>query len=239
MLAVFIAAAPGLTQMDSDECQNMSWPGIAEAGPLTQSLLTISLTILITYWAIKSFSEPGGMLHGRDISSRPYRYALRDWLRFEHRETRSWPEENIPLCDPNNDPLPGIRTTFGVLATSVYGWPSTGGVWVHESCYGVELDFLGLSRFQTSPTARFSKEEDEFCKLLEKIGAHFYETEADYNRQTFRYQDHDLWYGWPGKVPGGGVWALRTEHDEGARMGVSRVHNALSMEERCKVIALL
>jgi hypothetical protein len=30
----------------------------------------------------------------------------------------------------------------------VYGWPAKGGLYVLEDCVGLELDFLGLDRFE-------------------------------------------------------------------------------------------
>lgn len=134
---------------------------------------------------------------------------------------------------------PAIRTEFGALATFFYGWPSTGGVWVHEECYGVELDFLGLDRFNSSATQRFSPEQDEFCKRLQRIGGDFYESKFDYNGRRPQDRKSRLWIGWPAGKPEGGLWVPKTQFFDAAALGVSRIKNALTMSERCKAIEML
>lgn len=68
----------------------------------------------------------------------------------------SFTETICTLHDPMKRPLEAVRTKFSNGPTSVFAWPSYGGVFVHRSCYGVELDFLGLSRFEDAPTERDS-----------------------------------------------------------------------------------
>lgn len=148
-------------------------------------------------------------------------------------------EGHLPLSDPYDELLPAVRTEFTGGTTIVYGWPSTSGVWVHENCYAVELDFLGVSLFEISSTQRYSKAEDAFCKRLERIGAHFYDSDSAYNRQSSRRSDFEVWYGWTNGVREGGAWALRTVGAEDAALGVSRIRNALSMQERCKAVGIL
>lgn len=147
------------------------------------------------------------------------------------------------LHDPDEDPLPSIRTEFTGRGTIVYGWPSTGGVWVKHDCYGVEMGFLGLDRFNGSDTQRDSdpEAEDAFCQRMEYIGARFYETEYEYNKKQSWPGDErpQLWVGWPRDVPEGGAWALWLSDIETARMGVSRVRNAFTMQERCEAIKML
>lgn len=208
----------------------------SESPSLRNLILALGLVAVATYWSIESFSHPGGLLHGMRIWSRPYiNMPLGSTSSREHAVA----SDECDLHDPNEDPLPAVRTEFGDKGTIVYGWPSTGGIWVHEECYGVELNFLGLSRFEPSDTERFSPAEDGFCKRLEMIGAQFYESEYAYNTQTFRHDASRMWYGWPGDAPEGGVWVLRTKGPEGAELGVSRIRNALTMEERCKAIEML
>lgn len=199
-------------------------------------MLALGLVAVATYWAVGSFSHPGGILHQVRILSRPH---INMRLGSASSREKAVASDECDLHDPNEDPLPATRTEFGGKGTIVYGWPSTGGVWVHEDCYGVELDFLGLSRFEPSDTARFSPAEDDFCKRLEMIGAYFYESEYAYQVQTFRHNAPRVWYGWPGDAPQRGVWVLRTEGPQGAELGVSRIKNALTMEERCKAIEML
>ena len=151
----------------------------------------------------------------------------------------TYPENDPPMCDPDEIPMNAVRSEFGAGTTSVFGWPTSGGVWVHSECYAVELDFLHLPRFEPAATARWSPEEDAFCKHLEYIGATFFESELAYNQQQVSRPKYEIWYGWPGVVPEDGVWALRTTFMQGSDLGVSRIRNAVTMQERCEVIEKL
>lgn len=170
-------------------------------------------------------------------------YNLKVWLDLGPKDLTSPDDDQCRLG--YEEPLEAVRTIFGGCGTIVYGWPSTGGLWVHGQCYGVELNFLGLPRFEPSATERYSKKEDEFCKRLEKIGGRFYESESAYNNLTVGPEYRRLpqmWYGWPGWPDSevlGAVWALRTEDFEGCEIGVARIRNALTMKERCKAIEML
>ncbi|KAK4555505.1 hypothetical protein LTR86_007257 [Recurvomyces mirabilis] len=160
-------------------------------------------------------------------------------------------------CDHDDEPkiyplfpTPAVRTQFGPLGTLVYGWPSTGGVWIHEDCYGVELDFLNVSRFEPAATEHVSDPvaEDELCQRLEWIGGRFYASERAYIDQVLEehvergsdtwFQAATWWYGWPGVVPEGGVWALQVRADKRWEVGISRIRNAFTMEERCRAIEI-
>lgn len=203
---------------------------------LRKLTLGLCLFAITTYWTVNSYQNQGGVLHGArwmlSLSN------LRNWFGFGSQDIIFVGDE----CTLGyEEPLEAARTIFGGRCTIVYGWPSTGGVWVHHDCYGVELEFLGLSRFERSPTQRYSTEEDDFCKRLELIGGLFFENESIYDKQCFRSTRAlpHVWYGWPGAITEGGVWALQTKHDEDADKGVSRIRNALTMEERCKAIEML
>lgn len=189
----------------------------------------------ILYFTIRSSAGPGSIFQGARIWSRLY-------LRQQSTSNMLMGSDDnkCDLHDPNEDPLPAVRTEFGAAATIVYGWPSTGGVWVHEDCYGVELDFLGLDRFEPSATQRLSLQEDKFCERLERIGGRFYASEFEYNKgQGSRERHSRLWIGWPAGNPTEGLWVLKTQYLESATLGVSRIKNALTMEERCKAIEML
>lgn len=51
--------------------------------------------------------------------------------------------------DPTED-MPWVSYSSGPGVT-VYGFPSTGGIYVLSPCFGIELDFLGLDRFNDTP----------------------------------------------------------------------------------------
>lgn len=145
--------------------------------------------------------------------------------------------ESCPPGGVFDQPLEATRTKFNDVGTFVYGWPTTGGVWIHDRCSGIELEFLNLSRFELTPTQRWSPEEDEFCRRLERIGAHFLKDEKEFTSTLEIPWVSSLWYGWPSS---GGVWALRLDDElKGARLGVGRIKNALTMDERCRAIEML
>lgn len=148
--------------------------------------------------------------------------------------------------DPVREPLPDTRSHFNQGGTSVYAWPSSGGVWAHHDCYGVELDFLGLSRFEPSFTDRDTdpEKENNFSKRLEWIGGTYIENKYAFRRGQWqgmgRLRPLRPWYGWPGAVPDDGVWVLWPESaTEDAEQGYRRIHNAYTMQERCEAIEML
>ena len=55
--------------------------------------------------------------------------------------------ENISYTDESAWTF--YRVQFGSKpGVTVYGWPAKGGLYVLRHCTGLELDFLGLSRFE-------------------------------------------------------------------------------------------
>ncbi|KAL1961787.1 hypothetical protein VTN77DRAFT_1037 [Rasamsonia byssochlamydoides] len=137
------------------------------------------------------------------------------------------------------DPEPHFRTKFGLgPGTTVYGWPSKGGLYVLESCNGVELDFLQLDRFNPTPSSLDPAEEDAHCANMRKLGATWWQSEEAYviNALGDYSPQQVLIIGWP---PGGGVWVLKTTYFDAIKKGVSRIKNAFNMEERCRAIEQL
>lgn len=186
----------------------------------------------ILFVILQSTQHPEGVLHGLMDRTRSYLFG---------KETHDQTEEPEVLCTlGERNQLKAVRSTFGSLLTIVHGWPRTGGVWEHPHCGAVELDFLNLSRYEPAATERFSQAEDDFCKRLEYIGARFHvDDHACIESGFIQHNVLKSWYAWPGEVPDGGVWALWATDNEGADIGVSRIRNARTMEERCKIIEML
>ena len=134
------------------------------------------------------------------------------------------------------------RTTFGATAVTVRGWPSSGGIVVHTSCNAVELDFLGLSRFSDTLSQRNTDAaaEDAFCDRLRKIGGRLFDTECASNEFFLRGTDlnqMEVFIGWPeGGMLEDGVWVLMLDREEMIEKGASRIKNAVTMNDRCKMI---
>ncbi|RHZ44748.1 hypothetical protein CDV55_100713 [Aspergillus turcosus] len=127
----------------------------------------------------------------------------------------------------------------------VLGYPSKGGVYILRSCFNVELDFLGLDRFNN--TERPSKsdpdwqaKEEAHCNRMRRLGATWWRRESDeFLQHGLEYPkgtDGYLPVGWPA---GGGVWVLHTTLGNASNIGAARIHNAYDMEERCRVIEML
>ncbi|KAI9170783.1 hypothetical protein HJFPF1_00256 [Paramyrothecium foliicola] len=132
------------------------------------------------------------------------------------------------------------RTEFGAGSlTTVHGWPSSGGFYI-LSCDGVELEFLGLDRFNPTPRSQDHAEEDEFCAKMRMLGAKWYESVDDYLLEGLRSEhQRKPWvkaFGWPA---GGGVWALKMSSTDAEQKGPARIRNSFSMEERCREIEKL
>jgi len=132
------------------------------------------------------------------------------------------------------------RTEFtaGSL-TTVRGWPSTGGFYI-LSCDGVELEFLGLDRFEPTPRSQDPAEEDAFCAKMRRLGPRWYrdlEAEAAESLGGEYRTDHVVKaFGWPAD---GGVWALKMPEMDSYMKGMSSIRNAFSMDERCRQIEKL
>ncbi|OHE91502.1 hypothetical protein CORC01_13198 [Colletotrichum orchidophilum] len=130
------------------------------------------------------------------------------------------------------------RTAFGFGHwTTVYGYPSTGGCYTLK-CDGVELDFLGLSRFEPTFRSGDPDEEDAHCARMVKLGPNWWKSLTHYLvNQSFEqatWEDDVVIAGYPAA---GGLWLLKTTRAEAADAGVAVIHNARNMEERCRLIA--
>ena len=132
------------------------------------------------------------------------------------------------------------RSHFGIIGCDVFGWPSSGGVLIKEVDI-VELMFLGLDRFQPSLRSSNVVEEDQFCNRLRMLGAKWWESEEDYihvllgMRQKTAVESSELVFGWPSA---GGVWVLRFESEKEIPRDFGKLHMALDMDERCRVMEL-
>lgn len=120
--------------------------------------------------------------------------------------------------------------------TTVYGYPSTGGCYTLK-CDGVELDFLGLSRFEHTFRSGDPEEEDAHCARMMKLGPNWWKSLTHYLvNQSFgnsTWEDAVVIAGYPAA---GGLWLLKTTRAEAADAGAARIHNARQMEERCQMI---
>ena len=103
----------------------------------------------------------------------------------------------------------------------------------------VDLQYLGLDRFQPSSRSTDALEEDLFCEKMCKLGAAWWESEEDYTdvllgmRERSPVESSEIVSGWPST---GGVWVLRLDDREKLPKDFGKIHMALTMDERCRVI---
>lgn len=234
--------------LDSEEKDSvLTTSGVFALHRVVKLVIGLGLLAITVGLAVTIIAEPGSEVYQATWwpDDSPFMDFLSRILGKEPHNTaaeKEYVSHKEACCPkPEDTPLPTVRTVFSDTLTTVYGWPSTGGVWVHK-CDAIELDFLGLPRFESSPTERFSKEEDDFCQRLELIGARFFENDHAYYVQVYlrHSSNHHSWYGWPAVVPDGGMWALWTQGETEPRLlQTARIRNALTMQERCRAIEML
>ncbi|KAI4864572.1 hypothetical protein F4820DRAFT_423137 [Hypoxylon rubiginosum] len=134
------------------------------------------------------------------------------------------------------------RVIFGNRWTTVYGYPSSGGVLVLPFCNGVDLSFLQLARFEPAERSDDPVVEDQHCARMRALGAWEFTS-------AYEYETMDIFHpgmldkkvlvvaAWPRS--GAGVWVLKTPMGQGYTKGLARVWNALDMDERCEVVKSL
>lgn len=128
-------------------------------------------------------------------------------------------------------------------SNTVICWPSTGGLIIADRVTPVELTFLNLPRFTSTPRSMNQTAEDIFCRQLRKIGGKWFVSHWDWWSKYVKMEKgmkpeemEVLTLGWP---ESGGVWVLRRQSRWGEDRGNSlRVRNAMSMAERCEAIEM-
>ncbi|KAI8408162.1 hypothetical protein FOFC_11096 [Fusarium oxysporum] len=120
-------------------------------------------------------------------------------------------------------PRVGFGDYIGGTAT---GWPAKGG-FLRHLCSIVELEFLGLDRFQRANMSDDPEKEEAYYNKMRLLGEILDETtEKDLDSPR-------LFVGVPA---GSGVWVIYTTFSRSRREGLGRIGNALTMEERCDKI---
>lgn len=159
------------------------------------------------------------------------------------------PEEKIREQQQGPFYIPGDNKPWRVKfgdgpGASVRGWPSKGGLYTLYTCLTVELDFLGLDRFKKAdrPQNTTSAEADEeaHCKRMRQLGAKWWPSADDEAMWWFQNPEESweltkpvTYFGWPAQ---GGVWVLNTTIIGASQIGAGRIHIAITMDERCKIM---
>lgn len=89
-----------------------------------------------------------------------------------------------------------IRTRFHGMGCTIYGYPSSGGVFIKETANLVDMNFLSLDRFHPTQRSADPENEDEFCVMMRKVGAIWWESERHHETEwyssVYDYQRRDL-----------------------------------------------
>jgi hypothetical protein len=162
------------------------------------------------------------------------------------RETFTEPLLKNPNINSPNSRCSLPTTHYNIQTGITACYPSSGGIWL-ANLGPVELQYLGINRFDSTERSWDNAEEDRFCDELRNFGGSWY------NPKT----PDDLWVGgecseldelepvfsidrrvaFPEK---GGVWVLGKDDQTGRfPLGMAGVRNSLTMEERSMVLERL
>lgn len=141
---------------------------------------------------------------------------------------------------PQNPPLDTTkRTKFDRQGCTAYCYPSSGGV-LTKILDIVDMQFLQLDRFMPAQRSANVAHEDEFCARMRKVGATWWADEQEWIevqlgvREKTELEDRVLVFGWPSS--GEGAWVLRYESESEVLRDFGRVHMAVDMDERCRIM---
>ncbi|RAL02622.1 uncharacterized protein BO80DRAFT_351737 [Aspergillus ibericus CBS 121593] len=154
-------------------------------------------------------------------------------------------DRNFIDCAPGPPRVRRSWTSFGYgPGITVYGYPSKGGTYRLDDCLGIDLDFLGLDRFNRTPhppesDPEWQAKEDVHCARMRRLGARWIPPyDDDFRRSVMGPEDTDRYIrvGWPA---GGGVWVLNITYLQAGGRGTAILYHAKDMEERCELIKRL
>jgi hypothetical protein len=141
---------------------------------------------------------------------------------------------------PTNPPLSTTeRTVFGIWGCVVYGYPLTGGV-LRKDADLVDMLFLSLPRSHVSLRSPSTDEEDRFYNLLRRTSATWWPSREDWvevqldGREMTEKEAKVVEFGWP--TDGVGVWVLRFASAEQLPRDFGRMHLAMNMEEKIRIM---
>lgn len=141
---------------------------------------------------------------------------------------------------PSNPPLSTTqRTEFGTQGCLIYGYPSTDGVLIKEANL-LDMLFLSLPRSHKTQRSPSATEEDDFCRLLRRVGATLWPSKRDWVetqlglREMTEAEERVLVYGW--STDGVGVWVSRYASARQVPKDFGRVSLAMNMEEKIEMM---
>jgi len=114
------------------------------------------------------------------------------------------------------------------------------------SCSAMELEYLGVDRFETALPSADPAEEDSLCARMRLLGPEWWPSLEAYNqawRQDFQNQGRGCMQQHQEETvrffavaSQGGVWVLEAGEKECSSRQLGRINNARDMEEKCRQI---
>ncbi|KAH7264847.1 uncharacterized protein BKA55DRAFT_534809 [Fusarium redolens] len=115
------------------------------------------------------------------------------------------------------------RSGFGDrTGGTAIGWPAKGGYLTH-SCSLVELEFLGLDRFQRTNMSHDPEKEEAHCAKMRLLGAKWYRNPYQELLDETAEKDIDSPRLFVGVTADGGVWVIYTTLLGSRREGLGRL----------------
>ncbi|KAH7409710.1 hypothetical protein BKA64DRAFT_405561 [Cadophora sp. MPI-SDFR-AT-0126] len=110
---------------------------------------------------------------------------------------------DVPYLDTEPHNL-RLDPSIGLYTNTIHSWPSIGGIIIAERVHPVELAYIGLDRFHSTPRSSNTTEEDLFCTQLRRIGGKWWNSWWDYQEATkskmrmmWPNEREVLFLGWP------------------------------------------
>ncbi|KAF7594439.1 hypothetical protein BBP40_009261 [Aspergillus hancockii] len=148
---------------------------------------------------------------------------------------------------PNNCSLPTTR--YDINSGQAACYPSSGGIWM--TIIGpLELQYLDINRFESTERSWDQAEEDRLCRELRKFGGEWYKPESGDElwssmekrgcTEVHKWASIFKIYREVGFPEERGILVLTVSKETGRYpKGTLALRNALTMEERCRVLERL
>lgn len=232
--------------------------------------------IALFYYVLSSFFFSSSLSWDLQSLFRSHREAqqvanpIQEVLRISH-QAASDPHQDVlldnePWFDTDGIPLfysawrvkagsrsaePVARSTLITHGARVACWPSSGGVWIKHADV-VDMEFLGVDRFEDTPKQFNQTREDEFCTKLKMTGASWWSLPPTFEKKRghlgkemyrcgtleacFEPDIHNEYLlAWPETETITCYVPITLAKQVGGEM-LKGYRNAMDMDERCSVI---
>lgn len=107
-------------------------------------------------------------------------------------EDPSSSSEEICIIE-DESPWPVYKVAYAAgPGVTVFGWPAKGGLYVLRNCLGLELDFLGLSRFENTVRPGYDPSTGTLLEKTVNGSATFNQEQKQRDEEEERYCDKSI-----------------------------------------------